>query len=329
MIFTRFKAFQFVTPLGDIRDRGIRYQISYGSVQPPYQVDEADIPKWSRSYMTTKQDKLHPTDLTVRVSPYEWEDGGIEEVFTLTHDQIFDPDNYELSRYSYDHVTAGKVIQALLDGAYRMVEVDDVGHLQADGLPDLAYQGSWAGYDTFHALKVWPWQQEEVFDPESRQSKYRYDFSIIIQCTIAGRVVDDSDHDTATEIAHLHELYDHELPERMSAAEFTALREALHLPVAWLADRWGVRRQSVLRWQSGEHRIPDYIAIDMNKLAMNTQDVILDLRSKKLNLIEIPRGDGRAEDGMPKAWHRMVGRQVARSACPRARLAYLGENAVL
>lgn len=112
-----------------------------------------------------------------------------------------------------------------------------------------------------------------------------------------------------------------ENPDSLTAAEFTALRESLHLPVAWLADRWGVRRQSVLRWQSGERAIPDQIAADLELLASDTDRAVLELSARGLEVIEVPKGDGDAEDGMPKAWHRMVGRRAA-SASALVRLSY-------
>lgn len=332
MAFTEYTTLHFVAPLGDVRDRGIRYPMSYGKAVPPILVDEDTIPKWSESYMNTQRDKLHPTDLTVTVCPLEDDGNSKVETFILRHDQKFDPDSYELGRYSYDHKTTGKVIQALLDGAYRLVKVDDVGQLQADGLPDLAYQGSWAGYNTYHALQVWPWTNEDVKDPKTAQMCYKYNFIITVQCTIDGHVVDDSKHSTDDEIKLLHRLYDHQLPERMTAAEFTALREALQLPVDWLADRWEVRRRSILRWQSGDHMIPDYISMDMRRLEIKTKEAV-DNKTAEMEstdnvdrICTVPRGTGEAEDGMPKSWHRMVGRQAARSA--QARLAYQDDDAV-
>lgn len=119
-----------------------------------------------------------------------------------------------------------------------------------------------------------------------------------------------------------------ENPGSLTAAEFTALRESLHLPVAWLADRWGVRRQSVLRWQSGERAIPDQIAADLELLAADTDKAVCELSALGLQVIEVPLGDGEAKDGMPKAWHRMVGRRAA-SASTRVRLAYPGNGDTL
>ena len=60
----------------------------------------------------------------------------------------------------------------------------------------------------------------------------------------------------------------------MTPALFKATRETLGLSVAWLARRWGVRRQSVDRWESGERSIPDAIALDLQSLDAYTLSTI-------------------------------------------------------
>ena len=46
----------------------------------------------------------------------------------------------------------------------------------------------------------------------------------------------------------------------MSGAELKTLREALGLPVSWLADRAGVRERTANYWESGKSQIPEDVA---------------------------------------------------------------------
>lgn len=334
--FSAWQAVKLVAPLAEVKDRGIRLAVDFGSHVPrsAKTLIEKDVIALSESCMKADKPELHPTDLTVTVT--QDEDDTFTS-FTIGHDEQAGPEDFDLDAGLRDRETAARVIEALLAGSYRMtgqLDGDLIGHLEADGLPGLACQGNWAGYNTYHALQVWPWPADNPL-PWDRPAKY--DFDVTIQCTVDGKVVDDSHRDTTTEIATIHEIYDHKIPERMTAAEFMALREELQLPVTWLADRWQVRRQTVLRWQAGMRAIPDQIADDLHLLDRDTDKAVQklqardtttefrELRAQDVQVIEVPKGDGDAEDGMPKAWHRMVGRRAA-SASPWTRIAYRDEG---
>lgn len=46
----------------------------------------------------------------------------------------------------------------------------------------------------------------------------------------------------------------------MTPAELKTYREALGLPVAWLAEQAGVAERTVRYWESGRNRVPDDVA---------------------------------------------------------------------
>jgi transcriptional regulator with XRE-family HTH domain len=46
----------------------------------------------------------------------------------------------------------------------------------------------------------------------------------------------------------------------MTAAELKTLREALGLPVAWVAVKSGVQRRTVEYWEAGRMRVPEDVA---------------------------------------------------------------------
>lgn len=331
-----WQAVKLVAPLAEVKDRGIRLSMDLGShtTKDKVTLDEKGIIGLWAHCMRATEPELHPTDLTVTVTQNQ---DGTTSSFTIGHYEQANPEDFDLDAGLRDRETAGRVIEALLAGSYRLtglLDGDLIGHLEADGLVGLACQGDWSGYNTYHMLKVWPWPDDNPL-PLDRPAKH--DFTITIQCTVDGQVVDDSHQDTATAIASIHEVYDDKIPERMSAAEFMALREELHLPVAWLADRWQVRRQTVLRWQTGMRAIPDQIVDDLHLLDLDTDKAVQELRARDtdkesrardVRVIKVPKGDGNAEDGMPKAWHRMVGRRAA-SASPWARIAFQDEGDIL
>lgn len=97
----------------------------------------------------------------------------------------------------------------------------------------------------------------------------------------------------------------------MTPAYFKATREELGLPVAWLARRWNVRRQSVDRWEYGERAIPGGIAQDLQALDDYTCGIIDEKTHKADPVLAIPKGADEQEDGMPASWHRLVAKRVA------------------
>ncbi|KFI40355.1 hypothetical protein BACT_1057 [Bifidobacterium actinocoloniiforme DSM 22766] len=97
----------------------------------------------------------------------------------------------------------------------------------------------------------------------------------------------------------------------MTPAEFKATRESLHLPLEWLADRWGVLRQSVQRWERGDRRIPDGIASDLEALEAQADLLVEDGADRGDDVLLVPRTDMAREDGMPAAWSRAIAKRVA------------------
>ena len=110
----------------------------------------------------------------------------------------------------------------------------------------------------------------------------------------------------------------------MTPGYFKATREDLGLPVAWLARRWKVRRQSVDRWESGERSIPDTIARDLQSLDDYTAGIIDEMIDKGDGTLTVPQGAGDADDEMPASWHRMVAKRVAEQT--GAKVLYEGQE---
>lgn len=110
----------------------------------------------------------------------------------------------------------------------------------------------------------------------------------------------------------------------MTPALFKATRETLGLSVAWLARRWGVRRQSVDRWESGERSIPDAIALDLQSLDAYTLSTIHEQIDEDAETLTVPQGAGEEDDQMPPAWYRMVAKRVAEQT--GAKILYEGQD---
>lgn len=104
----------------------------------------------------------------------------------------------------------------------------------------------------------------------------------------------------------------------MDAAEFTSIREAIHLSVSCLADRWNVRRQTVLRWQTGKKLIPEWVAQDIIHLFDNRQAIIDDEvayikgHRKVYTAIYVPKGSGMTTSGYPAEYVRSMAFEVSR-----------------
>ncbi|MCX8647145.1 hypothetical protein J3U01_01745 [Bifidobacterium sp. B4107] len=110
----------------------------------------------------------------------------------------------------------------------------------------------------------------------------------------------------------------------MTPGYFKATREDLGLPVAWLARRWKVRRQSVDRWESGERSIPDTIARDLQSLDAYTRGIIQEQVNENEGTLTVPQGAGEEDDDMPASWHRMVAKRVAEQT--GAKVLYEGQE---
>lgn len=103
----------------------------------------------------------------------------------------------------------------------------------------------------------------------------------------------------------------------MTPAEFKATRESLHLPVSWLADRWGVRRHSVDRWEDGSRSIPEDLGRDLEALEAQAAMLVEDGVRAAAPVLHVPRMSGTCEDGMPASWHRMIAKRTAGSTGAR------------
>lgn len=104
----------------------------------------------------------------------------------------------------------------------------------------------------------------------------------------------------------------------MDAAEFTSIREATHLSVSYLADRWDVRRQTVQRWDSGKRSIPEWVVQDIVHLFDNRQTTIDDVATyieghrKAYTAIYVPKGFGMTISGYPVEYVRSIAFEVGR-----------------
>lgn len=113
----------------------------------------------------------------------------------------------------------------------------------------------------------------------------------------------------------------------MTAAEFAATREALHLPIAFLADRWGITRQSVQRWESGYRSIPKDIAESLRNLLQQRDNIINDqvkfIESHKdtEKVILVPKGSTAAfAPSIPRAFPPAFSRSIALAVSQRTGL---------
>lgn len=104
----------------------------------------------------------------------------------------------------------------------------------------------------------------------------------------------------------------------MDAAEFTSIREAMHLSVSYLVDRWKVRRQTVLRWQTGKRSIPEWVAQDIIHLFDNRQTTIddevayIEGHRKAYTALYVPKGSGVTTSGYPAEYIRSMAFEVGR-----------------
>lgn len=65
----------------------------------------------------------------------------------------------------------------------------------------------------------------------------------------------------------------------ITPAEFRCLRERLGLTENWLAERWGVAKQSVIRWER-YRELPTAIADDLMKIKQNFDSSVENLAKK-------------------------------------------------
>lgn len=98
----------------------------------------------------------------------------------------------------------------------------------------------------------------------------------------------------------------------MTPAELKSRREALGLPVRWLAERWGVSTVTVQRWER-DRAVPTELADDLRGIELAADDLARGLADAGGD-VAVPATDAESPDGMPAAYHRAVAlRAVARS----------------
>lgn len=100
----------------------------------------------------------------------------------------------------------------------------------------------------------------------------------------------------------------------MTPAELKSRREGLGFTIEWLAARWGVRKNSVWRWEAGR-TIPDIHAADLDRLdalAAKAVEAGVAEWERHPHVIRVPRTDAESPDDMPAAWHRAIGERIRR-----------------
>jgi len=112
--------------------------------------------------------------------------------------------------------------------------------------------------------------------------------------------------------------YDWLVDSGMTTAEFVCLQEWLGLTDVWLAKRFGVKEQSVRRWRTGEHRVPDGIAKEMRLLKKFTLEADAEIYQQGLEdgALTVYRNDREYAQagvfpGMSAAWHRRICGELA------------------
>lgn len=103
--------------------------------------------------------------------------------------------------------------------------------------------------------------------------------------------------------------------ERMSPAEFAAVRDYLGLTQDDLAERLGVRSTKTIRsWAAGTHAIPDGVRVEMERLEDETAAVVgrlvAELTASTGDPVLVIPQDG-YQDGWPARWWRHVAIRVA------------------
>lgn len=105
--------------------------------------------------------------------------------------------------------------------------------------------------------------------------------------------------------------------EPMTAAEFLATREALHLPQQFFAKRLSVGRETVSRWERGQYEIPQYAANEILHQVSYRQkvvaEIVANLPSDTPGIFIVPLGDGsECSECYPASWYRGVAYEAQR-----------------
>jgi hypothetical protein len=100
-------------------------------------------------------------------------------------------------------------------------------------------------------------------------------------------------------------------------AGFVATREALGLETEWLASAWGVSPMAIAAWEAGLEAIPDNLAYQLERLAVDFEDAV----DAAVKVAIAPTGgvamtyqfdeDSLFACGFPARWNRAVARRAA------------------
>lgn len=100
----------------------------------------------------------------------------------------------------------------------------------------------------------------------------------------------------------------------MTPAELKSRREALGLTHEFLARRWGMRKNTIYRWEAGR-AVPDTCAADLDRLdalAAKAVEAGVAEWTRHPHVIRVPRTDAESPDDMPAMWHRAIGERIRR-----------------
>lgn len=102
--------------------------------------------------------------------------------------------------------------------------------------------------------------------------------------------------------------------ERMTAAEFRAVREYLGLTLDWCADALDVVEKTVRNWEGGRHQIPDGVRCELESWEDAAAEAVGLLVAELLEapgepVLRVPRHD--VGSAWPARWHRHIAMRVA------------------
>lgn len=106
----------------------------------------------------------------------------------------------------------------------------------------------------------------------------------------------------------------------MSAAEMRVVREFLGLTTLWLSEKLGVAERTIHRWESGVSPIPEGVRLTLEKLEVDTAQIV-STSIDAFNDLSTPRAltyrtdadyrEHHPEAAYPASWHRATIARVA------------------
>ena len=113
----------------------------------------------------------------------------------------------------------------------------------------------------------------------------------------------------------------------MSGAELKVLLTGLGLTPAWLADRLGTTRRTLIRWFDLD-QVPDSVLDEMERIEDYTDEQIVKMLTLNQGVLHTRRTDegGSQSDPLPATWHRAAtyrALQHCRASGIKTRIAYI------